>query len=355
MPSRINQTPPAIPQTEKNLTLSDLHILLQALEAEHQWLLKQIKRKRTELNNFVEQMRSVATKTFHRVTPVFQKLMELDREIHALFQEIFTQRKMGRQTRLYVLEIYHHLQVAGVVSPKSLDEDEEENPELDELFENSEAEEDYFQDFASRPGEEGQGFSQDFPEQPTRREESKKIRQTFLRLAEIFHPDKVTDSETQMRHTEIMKEINRAYQEGDLARLLEIERQHSAGEIINGNSEDDLSRRCQKIEQQNEFLKDQYENLKRELRLAKNTPEGAMVADYRKAAKEGIDPIEQMLADTETQRQMVEEIRDFVKKFRDNKVTIKQFLQGPDCLRNMRRSAIEDFLEEMYGISVTRI
>jgi septation ring formation regulator EzrA len=158
-----------------------------------------------------------------------------------------------------------------------------------------------------------------------------------------------------MRHTEIMKEINRAYQEGDLARLLEIEQQHSAGEIIDGNSEGDLSRRCQKLEQHNEFLRNQYENLKRELRLAKNSPEGAMVADYRKAAKEGIDPIEQMFTATEQQMQIIEEVRDFVKNFRDKKVTIKEFLQGPECLRNMRRSAMEDLLEEMYGISVTRI
>jgi hypothetical protein len=45
-----------------------------------------------------------------------------------------------------------------------------------------------------------------------------------------------------MRHTEIMKEINKAYQEGDLARLLEIERRYQVGETIDSNSEDDLTR-----------------------------------------------------------------------------------------------------------------
>lgn len=354
MPDKRIQKAPAIAETKENLALSDLHLLMQALEEEHQWLLKQIKRKRTELNNFVEQMRSVATKTFHRITPVLQNLMALDREIHSLFQEILSTRKMGRQTRLYVQEIYQQLQFAGVISPKSMDEDEEDSPELDELFENSETAEDFFEGFSSHTGEEQQDFFQEFTGQPKRREESKKIRQTFLRLAEIFHPDRVTDSETQMRHTEIMKEINRAYQEGDLARLLEIEQQHSAGEDIDSNSEDDLSRRCQKIEQHNEFLKTQYENLKRELRLAKNTSEGAMVADYRKAAKEGIDAVEYMVVEVEKQMQTVEEIRNFIKNFRDKKVTIKKFLQGPDCLRNTRQSAIEDLLEEMYGISVRK-
>ncbi|MHC5829381.1 MAG: J domain-containing protein, partial [Nostoc sp.] len=107
-----------------------------------------------------------------------------------------------------------------------------------------------------------------------RTENSRKIRQTFLRLAEIFHPDKVKDSETQRYHTEIMKEINKAYQEGDLARLLEIERIQEVGEVIDNNSEDDLTRKCRTLEQQNQILLTQYENLKRELRLTKNTPEG---------------------------------------------------------------------------------
>ncbi len=63
-------------------------------------------------------------------------------------------------------------------------------------------------------------------------------------MAEIFHPDKVTDPETRMRHNEIMKEVNRAYKEGDIARLLEIERQHQMGDTfeVEGSSESDLKR-----------------------------------------------------------------------------------------------------------------
>ena len=112
---------------EATLALSELHILAEALEKEHQWLLKQIKRKRNELKKFVEQMRSLATQTFHRGAPVFQQLMEIDQEIHAMFKEILTGRKMGKKTRQYILEIYQHLQLAGMVSPKFLDEDEEES------------------------------------------------------------------------------------------------------------------------------------------------------------------------------------------------------------------------------------
>jgi hypothetical protein len=168
-----------------------------------------------------------------------------------------------------------------------------------------------------------------------------------LRLAEIFHPDKVKDNETQMTHTEIMKDINKAYKEGDLARLLEIERKYEVGETIDNNSEDDLTRKCKNIEQQNQILKNQYDKLKQELRLAKNTPEGSMVADYKKAAKQGVDCITLMLETMQAQTKIVAEIRDFVQDFKDKKITIKEFLAGPESLRSMKEDMMEELLERM--------
>ncbi|MDD1475162.1 J domain-containing protein, partial [Dolichospermum sp. ST_sed4] len=129
-------------------------------------------------------------------------------------------------------------------------DDDEELDELDELFEDDDSDENHQR---RRQFWEAEQDS----ESPTvaRTDESRKIRQTFLRLAEIFHPDKVKDNETQMTHTEIMKEINKAYQDGDLARLLEIERKYEVGETIDNNSEDDLSRKCKNMEQHNQILK----------------------------------------------------------------------------------------------------
>ncbi|AFZ56430.1 J domain-containing protein [Anabaena cylindrica FACHB-243] len=324
------------------LALSELHIHLEGLEKEHQSLLKQIKRKRTELNNFVEQMRSLATEVFHQATPCFKKMADLDQEIHALFKEIFTTRKFGKQTQKNIEGLYLNLQMSGIISTKSAQE-EDNDTELDELFENSENDDEHNQNrhqyWESRNESESTSAS--------RTEESRKVRQTFLKLAEIFHPDKVQDSETHKSHTEIMKEINKAYQEGDLARLLEIERQHQLGESIDSNSEDDLTRRCKNLEQQNEILKTQYEKLKQELRLAKNTPEGSMVSDSRKAAKQGINSVDLMLETLDSQINIIVDIRDFIKDFREQKITIKEFLAGPPSLRSSREDMMEKLLEEM--------
>ena len=338
------KTKTASSTTVTPLALSDLHLQLEGLEKEHQSLLKQIKKKRTELNNFVEKMRSLATEVFHRVSPNMQTMAELDAEIHALFTEILNTRKMGKQTQKNIQSLYRSLQMGGIISYKPIEEEKEndDNEELDELFEDNDSQENHQR---RRQFWEAEQDS----ESPTvaRTDESRKIRQTFLRLAEIFHPDKVKDNETQMTHTEIMKEINKAYQDGDLARLLEIERKYEVGETIDNNSEDDLSRRCKNIEQHNQILKNQYEKLKQELRLAKNTPEGSMVADYKKAAKQGVDCIELMLETIQSQTKIVAEIRDFVQDFKDKKITIKEFLAGPESLRSMKEDMMEELLERM--------
>ncbi|GAB1539149.1 hypothetical protein NUACC21_18140 [Scytonema sp. NUACC21] len=343
MPKKVRSSPKAT--TITTLALSSVHLRLEAIEKEHQWLLKQIKKKQTELNNFVEQMRSLATDIFHRASPSVKKLAELDKEIHALFDEIFATRKFGKQTKKDVEGIYRDLQMMGIISPKS--SNQEEDLELDQLFETDEQENDF-----SQSGEEGhyqhQGTEHNLGSSFEKKTDaSKKIRQTFLRLAEIFHPDKVTDGETQMRHTEIMKELNKAYQEGDLARLLEIERQYQAGESVASNNEDDLTRKCTRLEQETEFLKTQYENLKQELRLAKHSPEGAMVSDYRKATRTGIDPLGQMLEQVEAELEIVADIRNFVRDFREQKISVKEFLYGPPIMRRRNQDIMEDLLEQM--------
>lgn len=347
-------TPVSSPSTfspATSLALSSFHIRLETLEKEHQWLLKQIKKKRTEQQNFLEQMRAVATEIHSRCTPCFQKMASLDEEIHSLFDEILTARKLGKQTRKNIEQVYRSLQVGGIISVK-LSSIENDFPE--DFFEAEEEESDFSDsknENTDRYGDSEQGYQETQPDfsSANRASGSKKIRQTFLRLAEIFHPDKVKDSDIQMHHTEIMKEINKAYQEGDLAKLLEIERLHQVEESFSINSEDDLTRQCNKLEQHNEFLKTQYENLKSELRLAKNTNEGQMVSGYRKAVKEGIDPISQTVEQIESEIEVISSICNFVKDFRDKKITIKKFLGGPPVLQQRNQEIIDDLFEEMLG------
>lgn len=328
------------------LALSQLHIRLEFLEKEHQSLLKQIKRKRTELKNFVEQMRSFGTEFLNKATPGFRKMAELDQEIHALFEEILTTRKFGKQTLKNIQAVYRNLQITGAISLKP---NSQQLDTLDESFDNEDSQSDFSKETSEQQHQYWQGQQSIDSASFVRTDDQRKIRQTFLKLAEIFHPDKARDSETHKSHTEIMKEINKAYQEGDLARLLEIEQSQQPLEIIDNNNEDDLTRRCRTLEQHNQILLAQYEKLKQELRLTKNTPEGTMVCDSRKAAKKGIDAMAEIVETMESQINVVSEIRDFVKDFREQKITIKEFLAGPTHLHSLDEETIEDILEQMLS------
>ena len=334
------RTPSSQSATTTSLALSSIHLRMETLDKEHKWLLKQIKRKRTELQNFLTQMRSVATDILNRYHPNFQELIDIDREIHTLFDEILNKRKFGKKSKKDIQAIYNQLQVARIITPQPSNHAESQDTE------------EVTDDFSHQHREEHGEYQE--PQQNlnfssvNKSEAARKIRQTFLSLAEIFHPDKVKDRETQILHTEIMKEINKAYQEGDLARLLEIEQQHQSRKYIDMNNQDDLNRQCMRIEQQNQILKTQYHKLKQELRLAKNTPEGTMVTDCRKAARAGIDAIASMVEQVEAEIKTITAIRDFVRAFREEKITIREFLARPEIMRTLTQDTIDEHLEEMF-------
>jgi chaperonin cofactor prefoldin len=325
------------------LALSDLRRRLEFLERENEKLLKQIEKKRTELNNLLARIREIGVEVAERSAPILKQLLELDEKIHAVFTEIFTGRKLGKQSRQNIEKIYYTLQISGLISPSqtsALDADDEDDWDEEGDWD--------AEDFFGRNGGRSP-FNTEVESPQVDRDELKKIRQIFLRLADVFHPDKTLDDADREYRTEVMKEVNQAYQSGDLARLLAIEKQHQMGEIVDRDCEDDLTRRCARVEQENEFLNSQFTNLKQEIRSTKNTPQGSIVSEYKKLTKAGVDPIGEMVAETESQIAIVEEIHQFVTDFRDKKMTIKDFMKGPSVFQQMQQVSAEELLMELFA------
>ncbi len=338
---RPSATPPDVVVNAPQLALSDLHIRLDFLERENQKSIEQIEKKRKELDNLLERIQEIGREISKRSAPVFQQLLELDRQIHAVFVEIFAGKKLGKQTRKNIEKIYRNLQASGLISPIDEPDEDGENIEDEEEAECKRAE----QEFGGRE-------SQFRPEpEPVKldRDELKKIRQLYLRLADVFHPDKVLDAVDKEYRTEVMKEINQAYQAGDLAKLLTIEKQHEMGEVIDRDNEDDLARRCERLDRENEFLKSQLSSIKQEIKVTKKTREGSMVAEYRKMTKAGYDPIGEALAETESQVKTIAEVLQFVVDFRDRKIAIKEFLKGPPIFQEMQEMSQEELLMELFA------
>jgi predicted nuclease with TOPRIM domain len=335
----------SVATSSDGLAISDLRLRLEFLERENEKLLKQIEKKRTELNNLLDRIREIGVEVAQRSAPILQQLLELDEKIHAIFTEIFTGRKLGKQSRKDIEKIYYTLQVSGLISPKpTADGDADEEDEWEEEDDDDDwAGEDFFGRNGRSP------FDTEVESPQIDRDDLKKIRQIFLRLADVFHPDKTLDDADREYRTEVMKEVNQAYQSGDLARLLAIEKKHKMGEIVDRDCEDDLTRRCTRIEQENEFLNSQFTNLKQEIRSTKNTPQGSIVAEYKKLTKAGVDPIGEMVAETESQVEIIAEVHQFVTDFRDKKMTIKDFMKGPPIFQQMQPVSAEELLMEFFA------
>jgi hypothetical protein len=335
---------PTATSSKTDLGVSELRLRLNFLEKENEKLLKQIEKNRTELNNLTESINDVGVQIAQRSAPLRQKLFDLDSQIHKIFKDIFTGRKLGKKSRKDIEEVYYHLQSDGIITPNHDFMDTQMFGADD--FEDFEGFDDE-PDWGKQQERSHQDIARDFPKPD--RDELKKIRQLFLRLAESFHPDKVTDEAEKEYRTEVMKEINQAYQHGDLAKLLAIEKQQELGEIINRDSSDDLTRQCARVEAENTFLNDQLTNLKQQLRLTKKTPQGSITTQFKKMQKHGVDPIEVALSEVEAQIEIIEQLHKFITDFRDRRITIKEFLRGPTALMPQQDLSEEEMLLEFLS------
>lgn len=343
--------------SSKSLGLSSFHERRRCLEEEHQWLLKQIKRKRTELKNFLDQMREIGMEIFRRVSPIQQQIQEVDQEIHELFWEILTTRRLRKKNREDIIRVYYSLQMMGLISPKfERVEKEKDFEKFDDVFAEKKESKSKEKEFQKKTYyRESLDEDNHWDSGETKSKKSGEIRKTFLKLASLFHPDKASDPQTQIYNNEVMKEVNKAYEEGDIARLLEIEKQHHSQQEIDldNASKSEIEKICLMREKDNELLRNQYENLKRELRMIRRKPEGKMVKEYRSCQKQGVDAMVALTRELEEQVKFIESIRDFVKDFRDKKITISEFLKGLGGGGSVREEEIlEMMLEELLGVRI---
>ena len=328
---------------ENSLSFSSVHARINSLNEKHKKLMTQIKRKKTELSNLTQQIQILNQEMFNKSRQFDEKINNLDREIHALFEKILSKKSLGKRQKQKVIDIYRTLQLTGRISlrPDYFFESSSANFQ-DDVRDNWEysTEKDFFEDNYDDDQNDSKFYEQPDISQPR---PSRDLRKIFLKLADQFHPDKATEEETRVLYTEIMKEINVAYQTGDLARLLEIEREKNQ-ETLNFN-QNDSEKECERLGKEIELLSQQYEQVKAELREVKNTPQGNMVKQYRKAKQNGQDFIKIMLEETKLEISYLKKLRDFVKDFKNKKITLKEFVEGRT---SVTVDNIEDTINKMF-------
>ncbi len=344
MPRTTKKTATSHPLFQENaLSFSSVHARIDFLNEKHKKLLTQIKRKKTELSNLTEQMQTLTQEMFHKSRPYDEKINSLDREIHALFDKIISKKRLGKRQKREVIDIYRTLQLTGRISlrPDYFSQSSSANFQND-VRDNSEdsTEKDFLGEDYYDDNNDSKFYGQPDISQPR---PSRDLRKIFLTLADKFHPDKASDNETRFLYTEIMKEINIAYKSGDLARLLEIERDKNQETVR--FYQNDSEKESERLGKEIELLSQQYEQIKAELREVKNTPQGNMVKQYRKAKRKGENLMEILLKEAEFEVNYLKKLRDFVKDFKNQKITLQEFARGPN---SVNVNNMEDIINEMF-------
>jgi len=310
-----------------NLIVAPLKQHLESLYSERKKLLEEIESKRKAWKTFTQQAQDISSKILEIGSPYFAEIDRLDREIHELFEQILSRKKLGKRKRNKILSVYGLLLFEEYIYPPK-------NPKYLEIFYKPSSQN---QSNNKKVGvDELKNLSEDSGVDP------KSLRNIFLRLAEIFHPDRTQNKDRLSYHSEVMKELNRAYQDKDIARLIEIERQHGSGQLIEIDPEDraDLKAHIELLEQQNKMLAEQNELLSKELETFENTIGGELLKKYTQSTEDGIDPFVAMCESAARKICHLNATRDFVQLFRAKKISLLEFENGPD----------REFVEQYFPI-----
>jgi hypothetical protein len=307
---------------QQALGVADVPERLRWLRKEHERLFTSVGRKRRDCERFAAELQEVSRSLAGRAGPLVEEAVQHDEAVHRMFAQIL-ERKLSKRARGQIRSIYLDLQLAGVLSPgKELAEDAPPGAsDVDDPFSgDDDAEED--ERHAPRPPEVHRG----------RGAELRDLRATFLNLADALHPDKVQDDAEKLSRTEAMKELNRAYRDGDLARLLEIERRWQLGErAIDHEDAEEVARRCAALERNIELLRQQLRELSRSLRGLRRSTEGAYVLEYRRLRRARVpDPLALMIAPLEEAAQALRQVHGFVTDYAEGRMTLTQFVAGPE-------------------------
>jgi hypothetical protein len=175
----------------------------------------------------------------------------------------------------------------------------------------------------------------------------------------LLHPDRVQDEDEKLARTAAMKEVTRAYESGDLARLLEIERNYE--EVANdASASNDEERRCAALERTVAELRKQLRALSRKAKALKRSGPLAVMADFRRRpSDDDVSVIQKLVAEAEQDLARLRELREFIGAFQDKKISLETFLAGPaamrghvddDLLELAMDAVLRDFEAELGGV-----
>jgi hypothetical protein len=305
-----------------------------ALMRERERLLVKITRKKQSLDKqvaWIEELQVHLARAQDGMRPLMEQGQKVEQEVHQLFAALLTKGRLKRKEQRLVRGLYDELQRGGVLPPEpdAVDEDvpdwHHDDPEPCSWGgpHPPPGSPDWFA-AAKRPAAKG----------------ASSLRDIFRRLAVAIHPDRSQTDEDRDHRTEAMKEVTRAYQDGDLARLLELENAWLAEDKAPVAGHDETERRCANLERTNRELKRQFRELERESRELKHSVPVLAAEELGLRGKNSAARVEGLLAEMQSSLDRLHRLRDFVRSFVEGRITFDAFLRGPDV--SVSHAAEED-------------
>jgi len=334
MPARRQPAPKYEAGPRSGLRLHAEGERLAALLRERDRLLSTIRTKKRTLEKTLADTQSAQGAALEKLAPLVTRYEALVAEIRALFDELLAPGRLSASAAKKVAQVRRSLE-AGLFS------DFDRAP--------SDSEPDVWQEPPERGQPRGRPTSGsvhapehdhakrevDSAEQRGQAKNRESLRAVFRRLVVASHPDRASHDAERQERTAAMKQATQAYEQGDLARLLELEKAWQSRQTLPPRGSDEA--RCRELELVTRELRAQARQLQAELRSLKEssslTPLGT--------------PLEQAVEEAQAELQQLEAMRNFVLSFRDGKISLTTFVDGPESFP--MDEELETFISEVFG------
>jgi hypothetical protein len=220
---------------------------------------------------------------------------------------------LGKRVRTKVGQLRAALELVGLLPPSDDDDENDGSFEPDDDFQGNFSWADEEPPFSGRGGPGAvPGASPGEREVAGARQvgqERRSLREIFRNLARAVHPDRAQHEADREQRSEVMKQVTQAYEEGDLARLIQLESAWQSQ--LAATETGDPEARCRELERINRELLDQSRRLTRDIR------------DLKREARDvtqGMTP-DELVADATSELDELQAVFEHLGAFRDGKIT----------------------------------
>lgn len=325
------------PQSETALAIhrTPAEQRLEALQKERERLLRDIAKKKAACEVTEREARAAHSMFEARVRPVRDAYLLTLEQLRAIFTALLgSESRLNRRDKARVRRLYlQALPDLAASDANAGDFCDTDTPPFG----------------SKRSGSAPEGESGYSAHKPSEKDASL-LRRLFRKLAVALHPDRVQDPKERDSLTSIMKEVTRAYESGDVARLVELDRTWLAATPARAQG-DDVAQRTAELVQANKELRRQLRALTAQLKELKESVPGASSAKLRgpRAGGARATPGEHVAREMERELAQLQALRDFAQRFLDDEISITEFLLGPP-LGSDQEDPFDQVLAEMLEV-----